>query len=43
MLLLLLCGLQDTGVIVFKGNTTLLRNRASWQGAGTYGGVAGAW
>jgi hypothetical protein len=29
-------------VIVFKGNTTLLRNRASWKGAGAYGGVAGA-
>lgn len=28
-------------MIVFKGNTTLIRNRASWKGAGAYGGVAG--
>lgn len=32
---------QNTGIIVFKGNTTLLRNRASWKGGGAFGGVAG--
>lgn len=35
------CAMQDTGVIVFKGNTTLARNRASFKGMGAYGGVAG--
>ena len=33
--------LQDKGIIVFRGNTTLMHNRASYMGAGAYGGVAG--
>jgi hypothetical protein len=32
---------QDKGIIVFKGNTTVMHNRASYMGAGAYGGVAG--